>query len=157
MSRGSVSRLPSATGIRWGRFAPALLAGLLTAPACSGNVSPSAENHTPASAALVVDGTAGGDPILLVAGTAVPVEVKFYDDNGNEITNIEDGHFAKLTFAPATLATVADVPDRHFHKTVTGQAQPGGGTVIIGYGHDTQAAELTFGPYAVSVVAAARE
>ena len=139
------------------RHATAVLAGLLVITACTdSNETPPEESHTPASAALVVDGTAAGDPILLIAGTAQAVEVKFYHDDGDEITDIEADHFARITFSPTTLATVADVPNQHFHKTVTGGAELGSGTVTIGYGHDEAADQLTFGPFAVTVVAAAQ-
>jgi hypothetical protein len=137
------------------RLTPALLIGLLGIAACDdNNETPPEESHTPASAALVVDGNpvGEGDPVVLVAGSAVPVEVKFYHDDGDEITGIEDEHFARLTFTPSTLATVADVPNQHFHKIVTAGADIGNGTVTVGYGHDEAADELTFGPFTVTVV-----
>jgi hypothetical protein len=135
------------------RFAPTLLIGLLAVAACSDSTeTPPEESHTPSSAALIVDGTAAGDPILLPAGATVPVEIKFYNDAGDEITGIEDSHFGKLTFDPATLATVADVPTQHFHKTLTVGGEATGGVVTIGYGHDEAADELSFGPFAVTVV-----
>ncbi len=133
-----------------------LLAGLLAIMACSdSNGAPSEETHTPASAALIVDGTASDDPILLLAGTALPVEIKFFNVQGTEITGIEGDHFAKLTIAPSTLATVADVPGQNFHKTVTASSEVGSGIMTIGYGHDAAADELSFGPYNVTVVVAA--
>ena len=138
------------------RFAPALLIGLLAVAACSdSNETPPEESHSPSSAALIVDGTPAGDPILLPAGATVPVEIKFYNDAGDEITGIEDSHFGNLTFDPSTLAAVADVPNQHFHKTLTVGGEVTGGVVTIGYGHDEAADELSFGPFAVSVVATA--
>jgi hypothetical protein len=135
------------------RLSPALLSGLLAVAACSDNEAPPEENHTPATAALVVDGNPvdQGGQVILVAGTTVPVEVKFYHDDGDEITDIEDDHFAKLTFTPATLATSADVPDQHFHKDVTAGAEIGTGSITVGYGHDEEADQLTF-PFTVTVV-----
>lgn len=136
------------------RFSPALLSGLLVIAACSDNEAPPDEGHSPSSAALVVDGNpvAEGDPVVLVAGSDVPVEVKFYHDDGDEITGIEETHFASLTFTPSTIASAADVQDQHFHKTVTAGADIGTGTVTVGYGHDEAADELTFGPFTVTVV-----
>ncbi len=136
------------------RLSPALLGGLLVITACSDNEAPPEESHTPASAALVVDGNpvAEGDPVVLVAGSTVPVEVKFYHDDGDEITGIEGEHFATLTFTPSTLAGSVDVPNQHFHKLVTAGSDIGTGSVMVGYGHDEAADELTFGPFTVTVV-----
>jgi hypothetical protein len=136
------------------RLSPALLSGLLAIAACSDNEAPPEEGHTPATAALVVDGNPvdQGGQVVLVAGTTVPVEVKFYHDDGDEITGIEAEHFAKLTFTPETLATSEDVPDQHFHKQVTAGPDIGSGSITVGYGHDEEADELTF-PFTVTVVA----
>jgi hypothetical protein len=137
------------------RFSPALLIGALAVAGCSdSNETPPEEGHTPASAALVVNGNpvAEGDPVVLVAGTTVPVEVKFYHDDGDEITGIETDHFARLTFTPSTLATSADVPNQHFHKIVTANSDIGSGSVTVGYGHDEAADELSFGPFTLTVV-----
>lgn len=137
------------------RFSPALLIGLLAIAGCDdSNETPPEENHTPASAALVVDGNpvAEGETVVLVSGASVPVEVKFYHDDGDEITGIEDDHFARLTFTPEAIATSQDVQDQHFHKTVTAAGQIGTGSVTVGYGHDEEADQLTFGPFTVTVV-----
>lgn len=135
------------------RLSPALLSGLLAVAACGDNEAPPEENHTPATAALVVDGNPvdQGGQVVLVAGTTVPVEVKFYHDDGDEITGIEDDHFAKLTFTPETLAISEDVPDQHFHKQVTAGSEIGSGSITVGYGHDEDADQLTF-PFTVTVV-----
>ena len=69
------------------------------------------------------------------------------------ITGIDADHHAGLSFTPATLANVARVADHNFQKDVTGQATVGTGTVLVGYGHDEAADELSFGPFPVSVVA----
>lgn len=137
------------------RSAPALLAGLLAVTACGGSTE-TLPAEPPESAALEVDGVLSGDNFLFAAGAIVPVEVKFYNDQGTEIAGTENDHFARITFAPSTLATVADVAGEHFHKTVTGGGELGSGTLTIGYGHDEGADELTFGPFTVSVVATAQ-
>jgi hypothetical protein len=134
----------------------ALLAGVLATTACGNGTETPPETHAPVSAALEVNGVLSSDNFVFLVGAAVPVEVKFYDDEGAEITGIDDDHFATITFAPSTLATVADVAGEHFHKTVTGGGETGSGTLTIGYGHDEAADELSFGPFAVSVVAAAQ-
>jgi hypothetical protein len=128
-----------------------LLAALV---ACGDDETAPEEGHTPDDAALFVNGTEVTDGLVLPAGEAVRVEVRFLHD-GEVITGIEGEHHAGLTFTPSTLATVASVADHNFQKDVTGQAAPGSGTVMVGYGHDEEADELSFGPIPVSVVAAA--
>ena len=129
-----------------------LLLAALAFAACGDDETGPEDGHTPAEAALFVNGVNMSDDLVLVAGEPVRVEVRFLNDEGDEITGIEDEHFAGLTFTPATLATVADVADHHFQKDVTGQAQPGTGSVRVGYGHDEAADELEFGPFDVTVV-----
>jgi len=121
--------------------------------ACDSNEAPPEEGHHPHSAALFLDGVDVTDDLVLPAGETVRVEVRFYDDVGNQITGIEDEHFAALTFTPSTLATTADVDGNHFLKDVTAQGEIAEGTYSIGYGHDAAADEESFGPYAVRVVA----
>jgi hypothetical protein len=110
--------------------------------------------QTPVSAVLEVEGTASDD-ILLLAGATVPAQVRFFNGSGAEITGIEDESFAKITFAPTTLASAADVPDEHFHKLITAGTQIGSGLAIVRFGHDSSASEQTFAPINVTVVVAA--
>jgi hypothetical protein len=129
-----------------------LLAGIAFA-ACGDDETAPEEGHTPDDAALFVNGTDVSDGLILPAGEAVRVEVRFLHD-GEFITGIEADHHAGLTFSPTTLATVASVVDHNFQKDVTGQSTPGAGEVRVGYGHDEAADELSFGPFVVTVVAA---
>jgi hypothetical protein len=139
------------------RFAFRSVAVFLAALALAGcdddEIAPE-EGHTPDDAALFVDGTEVTDGLVLPAGEAVRVEVRFLHE-GEVITGIEGEHHASLTFAPSTLATVGSVADHNFQKDVTAQAAPGAGTVVVGYGHDEDADELSFDPIPVTVVAAA--
>ena len=128
-----------------------LLLAALAFAACGDDETGPDDGHTPANAALFVNGVDMSDDLVLFAGEPVRVEVRFLNDEGEEITGIEDEHFAGLTFTPATLATVADVADHHFQKDVTG-AELGTGSVRVGYGHDEAADELEFGPFDVTVV-----
>jgi hypothetical protein len=108
--------------------------------------------HTPVDAALFLGGVEVTGDLTLDAGQTTQVEVVFLDEHGEEIEGIEDGHFAALVFTPATLATTAYAPGRHFLIEVTSQATPGTGTVTIGYGHaEDDTDELTFGPINVVV------
>ena len=134
------------------RSTTALLAALAFA-ACDDDETGPEEGHTPVGAALFVDGVDRSDELLLPAGGTVRVEVRFLDDEGEVITGIEDEHHAGLTLTPATLGTVASVTDQNFQKDVTAQATPGTGTVMVGYGHEDDADELSFGPFDVTVVA----
>jgi hypothetical protein len=128
-----------------------LLAALV---ACGDDETAPEEGHTPDAAALFVNGTDVTGGLVLPAGEPVRVEVRFLHD-GEVITGLEDEHHAGLTFTPATLAAAAGVADHNFQKDVTGQDAPGSGSVMVGYGHDEAAEELSFGPIPVSVVAAA--
>lgn len=131
-------------------FAALALTAALTA--CGGDGTSPEEGHTPASAAVFVGSFDVTDPMVLPSGEMVRVELKFYDEEGEEITGIEATHFASLAFTPSTLATVADVEGEPFRKDVTGGAGAGSGMYSVGYGHDETADELTFGPFDARVV-----
>lgn len=133
------------------RYTAVFLAALGFA-ACGDDETGPEEGHTPHEAALFVDGADVSDGLILLAGDPIRVEVRFIDDEGQEITGIEEEHHTALTFTPATLATVASVAGQNFQKDVTGQATAGTGSVMVGYGHDEEADELEFGPFPVSVV-----
>jgi hypothetical protein len=130
----------------------AILLAVLAFAACGDDETAPEEDHTPDAAALFVNGTDVSDGLVLPAGEVVRVEVRFLRE-GEVITDIESDHHAALTFTPATLATVAGVADHNFQKDVTGQGEPGPGSVMVGYGHDEEADELSFGPFDVTVVA----
>lgn len=121
---------------------------MLTAAACGSDEVTG--GHTPVDVAVFVAG-AEVDALHLTAGQTTTVEVRFLDDHGDVIADIEDHHFAALTFTPAALATTAYATGRHFVLEVTAQATAGTGTVAVGYGHDEDADELTFGPIDVVV------
>jgi hypothetical protein len=133
------------------RFATVLVLSLALV-ACGDDETGPEEDHTPENARLFVDGADVTDGLILIASEPLRVEVKFFNDEDEEITGIDDDHHAGLTFTPSTLAAVATVDGENFQKDVTGQAEPGTGSVQIGYGHDEDADELNFGPYEVSVV-----
>jgi hypothetical protein len=130
----------------------AVLLAALAFSACGDDETAPEEGHTPDDARLFVSGTDVSDGLVLPAGEVVRVEVRFLHE-GEVVTGIEDEHHAGLTFTPTTLATVASVADHNFQKDVTGQGALGAGTVMVGYGHDEAADELSFGPFDVTVVA----
>lgn len=110
-----------------------------------------AHTHTPDSAKLFVNDVDETANLTLAAGASTRVVVKFYAADGDEITGIEADHFASLTFAPGTLATAVEDAAAHFEFDVTAQAASGTGTVVVGWGHDAAADELSFGPFDVTV------
>ena len=87
---------------------------------------------------------------MLARGQTVRIEVRFYHDDGDLLTGIED-HFAGLSFAPSALATVVRVAGTNYSFDVTAQNAAGSGTASVGYGHDAAADELSFGPFQVTV------
>jgi hypothetical protein len=128
-----------------------LIAALAAATACGGEET-APENHAePASAKLFVQDTEVTPSLTLMAGQTVRIEVRYYADDGDLITGLEIEHYAGLTFSPATLATTAAVSGQRFFLDVTAQATPGTGTVMVGWGHDELADELSFGPFDVTV------
>jgi hypothetical protein len=126
-----------------------LLTAALVATACGDE--PTSHGHTPASAKLFAAGQELTPNLVLTGGQTVRIEVRFYHEDGEQITGIETDHFAGLSFAPATLATVTPVTGQHFFFDVTVQNAAGSGTVTVGYGHDAAADELSFGPFQVTV------
>ncbi|HEU5039250.1 MAG TPA: hypothetical protein VFT84_00415 [Gemmatimonadales bacterium] len=133
------------------RLLPAVLAVALAG--CSDDETGPEETHTPHRAAVFVGGIDASQNLLLPAGEAVRVEVRFYNEQDEEITGIDDDHFASLTFTPDDFATVAEVAGEHFQKDVTGGGAIGTGTFVVGYGHDEAADEEAFGPFDATVVA----
>jgi hypothetical protein len=129
-------------------------AGLALVVAVAGcGTEPASEGHTPASARLFSSTGELTPTVTLSPGVTVRIEVRFYHDDGDEITGIEDEHFSGLTFSPGTLATVTPVSGHHFQFDVVPQGAAGTGTVTVGYGHDAEADELSFGPFTVTITA----
>jgi hypothetical protein len=125
----------------------------LALAACGGDEAPPEEGHHPHSAVLFIAGNEVTNALVLPAGETVRIEIRFFDDGGDEITGIEAEHFAALTFDPTTLATTQDVDGQHFQKDVTAQGDIGAGNYTVGYGHDEAADEESFGPFPVTVAA----
>ena len=129
-----------------------MLALVLALGACnSDEAAAPAHTHTPASARLFVNDVDETANLTLAADASTRVVVKFYAADGDVITGIEADHFASLTFTPGTLATAVEDAAAHFEFDVTGQAAPGTGTVVVGWGHDAAADDLSFGPFDVTV------
>jgi len=132
-------------------LAAVMFAAVAVLGACSDDEAPTEPGHTPSSAKLFVNDVDVSANLALDAGGTTRVEVRFYDHEGDQIVGIENEHHTALVFTPNTLATTAAVPDSNFKVDVTAQAGAGAGTVMAGYGHDSAADQLTFGPFTVTV------
>jgi hypothetical protein len=130
-----------------------LLAGVIAA--CGNDESPPLppDDHTPATYTVLVDGTETEPPFTLTAGQSVDVQLKFFNAEDEDLDEVESEHFGRLTFNPASLATVTRDPLHNYRFTVTG-GSAGTGTVQVSYGHDEAADETSFDPVAVTVEAA---
>lgn len=130
----------------------AFCCGSLLLAACNGTESPPEGHGTPVEARLFVAGEDVSTGFALAPGATTRAEVRFYDDDGMQITGIEDEHFAAITVTPSALLAVSDVAGQHFQKDLTASNTEGTGTYKIGYGHDAAADETAFGPFDVTVV-----
>ena len=131
---------------------PSLLLGAVTLGACSDDETAAPHSHTPASAKLFVNDVDVSANLQLLAGAVTRVEVRVYHDDGDEILGTELDHFAALNFTAGTLATPVMLVDNHYTFDVTAQAGAGTGTVLVGWGHEATADDLSFGPFPVTVV-----
>lgn len=126
-------------------------ASLVSLPACGGDETSPEEGHTPASIRLYSGGVQlNAADLTFTASQTVRVEVRFFADDGDEITGLEDEHDIAITASPSTLLTVAEVPGEKFQRDLTAGAA-GTGTITVGFGHHGETDELTFGPYPVTV------
>jgi hypothetical protein len=130
---------------------PSALLGAVVLGACSEDEAAAPHDHTPASAKLFVNDVDVSANLLLEAGAVTRVEVRFYHDDGDEILGTELDHFAALNFTPGALATPVMVVDNHYAFDVTAQAGAAAGTVLVGWGHEAAADDLSFGPFPVTV------
>jgi hypothetical protein len=123
-------------------------AGLLAA--CGDDEVTGIEDHTPAEYEVLVDGEVAVAPFDFTIGQTVRVQLKFFNDAGEDLDAVEDSHFGGLTFEPSTLVTVTRVADHNYQFDVTG-GTPGSGTVTVGYGHSDSADEHEFPAEEVTV------
>ncbi len=128
-----------------------ILAPVLFALACGGDeTAPPADDHTPVSYTVLINGNQVTAPYTLTEGVTERVQLKFLNAASEDLDDVESQHFAGLTFTPASLATVTRVTDHHYQFDVTG-GTAGSGTVQVGFGHDELADETTFPPANVTV------
>ena len=129
-------------------------AAAFTLAACSSNEAPPETHPEPVSARLF-DATTHTElpqPYVLPSGATTRVDVHYYDVDGADITaDLIAEHFSSLTFTPGSFATVATVAGVRFEHDVTVDAAAGAASeLLMGWGHDELADELSFGPYPVT-------
>ena len=132
-------------------FKPVLL--MLTAvlaPACSDNEAPPAEDHVPESYGILIDDVLASPPYVFTSGQTVRVQLKFFNAAQEDLDEVEDTHYAGLTFDPSSRATVVRVADHNYQFDVTG-ANAGTGTLQVSYGHSAAADEHIFPEEPVTV------
>jgi hypothetical protein len=134
------------------RFARTLpFAVLVAIVACSDNESPPVDHdHTPVEYDVLVNGAPASGPYTFTAGQTDRVQIKFFNEAGEDLDEVESSHFGGLIFEPASLATVVRVADHNYQFDVTG-GTPGSGTLVIGFGHEETADEVTFPSEPVTV------
>jgi hypothetical protein len=130
---------------------PAALLATVALAGCGEDEAAAPHGHTPASAKLFVNDVDVTANLVLAPGAVTRVVVKFYHDDGDEILGTELDHYAALNFTPGALATPVMAVDNHYAFDVTAQAAAGAGTVLVGWGHEVAADDLSFGPFPVTV------
>jgi hypothetical protein len=129
----------------------AIATAILGLAACGDSeTAPAADDHTPVSYTVLLDGSTAAAPFTLTEGQTVRVRLEFVNAAGENLDAVEAEHFARVTFTPPSLATVSLVADHHFQFDVIG-ASPGTGTLQVGFGHDALADETAFPAVAVTV------
>jgi hypothetical protein len=118
---------------------------------CKDETAP--ETHHPVSVRLF-DATTGAEltpNVQLASGATTRVRVRFHAADGDSISGIEADHYTALTFNPPTFATVAAVVGQNFQIDVTVAAAPAvTAQLTVGYGHDVNADDDSFGPFTVT-------
>ncbi len=132
----------------------AACAALPLAAACGSDETQGPEDHTPVAYTVFVDGVqASTDPLILTEGETVRVRFRFTNAGGDDLDDVEDGHFGGLAFEPTSLGTITRVADHNYQFDVTG-GTPGTGDALVSYGHDADADGTTLESFDVTVQAA---
>lgn len=121
--------------------------------ACGSDETQAADDHTPTSYNVLINGNPASAPYTFTVGQTVQVRLKLFNVSQEDLDPVEAEHFAGLSFNPGDLVTIARVPGYNYQFDVTGNTA-GTGTMLVTYGHDEQADEVTLDPAPVSVAAA---
>ena len=135
---------------RFGSVIAVCAAGALALAGCGGDETQPNEDHVPVEYSVLVDGVVVTPPYTLEEDETVRVRIQFFNAAGEDLDEVEAGHFARLTFSPTALATAVRLAENHFQFDVTG-GTPGTGTVTVSYGHDDAADEVVFDAEPVTV------
>jgi hypothetical protein len=127
-----------------------LLLTAFLAAACGDNEAPPAEDHVPTSYSILINDVPAGPPYTFTSGETVRVRLTFRNRASEDLDEVEDSHYAGLTFDPTSRATVVRVADRNYQFDVRG-ASSGSGTLQVSYGHDAAADEHIFPEEVVTV------
>jgi hypothetical protein len=125
-----------------------LLATLISA--CGSDEPAATDDHTPTTYNVVINEIPATAPYSFTVGQTVRVRLKLFNVAGEDLDPVEAEHFAVISFNPSDLATIARVPGHNYQFDVTGNTA-GSGTMLVTYGHDEQADEVTLDPSAVTV------
>jgi hypothetical protein len=130
----------------------ALTAGtaLALAAACGSDETQAAEDHTPVSYTMFVDGTQAVPPLSVNQGQTVRIRFEFRNAGGDDLDDIATTHFAGFTISPTAIATVTRIAGQNYQFDVTG-AVPGSGTATVSFGHDEAADETSFTAFPFTV------
>jgi hypothetical protein len=126
-----------------------LLTAFLTA-ACGDNEAPPAEDHVPTSYSMTINDVQASPPYTFTSGETVRVRLTFRNAASENLDEVEDSHFAGLTFEPGSRATVVRVAENNYQFDVTGGSS-GTGTLQVSYGHDAAADEHIFDEEPVTI------
>jgi hypothetical protein len=120
------------------------------AAACGSDETQAADDHTPTTYNVVINEIAATAPYNFTVGQTVRVRLKLFNVAGEDLDAVEAEHFAAISFNPSDLVTIARVPGHNYQFDVTGNTA-GTGTMLVTYGHDEQADEVTLDPAEVNV------
>jgi hypothetical protein len=120
------------------------------AAACGGDETQAADDHTPTTYNVVINEIPATAPYNFTVGQTTRVRLKLFNVAGEDLDAVEAEHFAAISFNPSDLVTIARVPGHNYQFDVTGNTA-GTGTMLVTYGHDEQADEVTLDPAAVTV------
>jgi hypothetical protein len=120
------------------------------AAACGSEETQAADDHTPTTYNVVINEISATAPYNFTVGQTVRVRLKLFNVAGEDLDAVEAEHFAAISFDPSDLVTVARAPGHNYQFDVTGNTA-GSGTMLVTYGHDEQADEVTLDPAEVNV------
>ncbi|HEX5576424.1 MAG TPA: hypothetical protein VFX42_11160 [Gemmatimonadales bacterium] len=125
-----------------------LVATLISA--CGSDEPAATDDHTPTTYTVVINELPATSPYNFTVGQTVRVRLRLFNVAGENLDDVEAEHFAAISFNPSDLVTFTRVPGHNYQFDVTGNTA-GTGTMLVTFGHDEQADEVTLDPSAVAV------